>query len=266
MNEVGINNEWNALRLKAAYLREKCAEEVELYMHLTTCEGPNLKADYMLRLGQFEHRVFQLKTEVSRWQRRFTLKQCALNQGKKPDLVAIELELDSEFAAYIQQIKEHLRTLQEASKQAASEKLSLEETNAIRMNYLGAVKRLHPDINPDLSAEAVELWHKIQSAYTEGNWKELEFLVGIVDDVLKGKSTVPKSVGSMEELSKRIEQLKAKYEALQERRKKLEQEEPFIWRKLLQNDEDVAKRRAELELEDIAAEYERLWNEKGAGK
>ena len=66
-NELGLSPEFEVLRLRREYLRGKCAEEVEEYMHLTTCVGPNLKADYMLRVGQLEHRVFQLKTDVARW-------------------------------------------------------------------------------------------------------------------------------------------------------------------------------------------------------
>ena len=103
-NELGFSPECEALRLRREYLRGKCAEEVEEYMHLTTCVGPNLRADYMLRVGLFEHRVFQL--------------------------------------------------------------------------------------NPDLPSAANELWLKIQTAYKNGDWRDLEFLVCMVDDVLKGRETV----------------------------------------------------------------------------
>ena len=70
-------------------------------MHSTMCVGPNLKTEYMLRIGQLEHRIFQLKTEVARWQRRFTLRQQALNRGETPDLVGIESRLEAEFQDYL---------------------------------------------------------------------------------------------------------------------------------------------------------------------
>lgn len=41
-NELGLSPEFEVLRLRREYLRGKCAEEVEEYMHLTTCVGPNL--------------------------------------------------------------------------------------------------------------------------------------------------------------------------------------------------------------------------------
>ena len=38
-NELGLCPEFEVLRLRREYLRGKCAEEVEEYMHLTTCVG-----------------------------------------------------------------------------------------------------------------------------------------------------------------------------------------------------------------------------------
>ncbi len=267
MNEVGTNNEWNALQMREAYLRERCAEEVELYMHLTGCEGPNLKSDYMLRIGQFEYKVFQLRMDAARWQRRFTLRQRALNRGETPDLMSIEKELDAEFADYLEKIKEHLRTVQDAGRHASMKKLSEEETNEIRVNYLKAVKRLHPDINPNLPETAIELWNKIQAAYKDRDWKELAFLTGIVDEVLHGVDTSLVCTGSMDELVKRTTRLRQRYDALLEKRRETESKEPFVWRELLHDDGEVARRRAELDrqiqsLNAAIDEYEDRWNDK----
>lgn len=267
MDEVGTNNEWNALQMREAYLRERCAEEVELYMHLTGCEGPNLKSDYMLRIGQFEYKVFQLRMDAARWQRRFTLRQRALNRGETPDLVSIEKELDAEFADYLEKVKEHLRTIQEAGRHASLKKLSEKETNAIRANYLTAAKRLHPDINPDLPEAAIELWNKIQAAYKDGDWKELAFLTGIVDEVLHGVDASFACAGTMQELLRRTNRLRQKYDALLEKRRETESQEPFVWRELLHDNGEVARRRAELDrqIKSLSAaieEYEDRWNDK----
>lgn len=267
MNELGLNEEWVKTKMREGYLREKCAEEVEEYMHLTTTVGPNLKADYMLRIGQLEHRVFQLKMDVARWQRRFTLRQQALNRGETPNLVGIEAQLDAEFEEYLRQVKEHLEALKAAAQHASMSRVSDEESSAIRVNYLKAVKRLHPDINPDLPEEAVELWHKIQDAYANGNWKELEFLVGMVDDVVGGTARAPEGGDALEVLKKSVARLEKRLAEMKERRHELEKQEPFIWRDFLQDDEEVALRQAVLnksisELEEVVSEYEVLWNAK----
>ena len=267
MGEVGMNNEWANAKMREGYLREKCAGEVEEYMHLTTCVGPNLKTQYMLCIGQLEHRVFQLKTDIARWQRRFTLRQQSLNRGETPDLVRIEAQLDEEFKEYLRKVKEHLEAMKAAAQHASMARLSEKETAAIRLNYLKAAKRLHPDINPDLPESARELWHKIHDAYANGDWKELEFLVGMVDDVVSGAVETPEGEDALEALKKSIARLEKRLAELQERRIDLEKQEPFIWRKFLEDSEAVAMRQAVLdkkiaELEEVVLEYESLWNAK----
>jgi len=220
----------------------------------------------MLRIGQLEHRVFQLKTDVSRWQRRFTLRQQALNRGEAPDYVMIEAKLDEEFRDYLRQVREHLEALKAAAQHAAMSRLSEEESTALRVSYLTAVKRLHPDINPGLPEGATALWHRIQNAYASGDWKELKFLVGMVDDVLGG-AAVPPEGDAMEALRKSIARLESRLADLRERRKALEKEEPFIWRAFLDDADEVGLRQAVLnkkiaELEEVVLEYESLWNAK----
>ena len=266
-NELGFNSECEALRMRQEYLRGRCAEEVEEYMHLTTCVGPNLKADYMLRVGQLEHRVFQLKTDVARWQRRFTLRQQALNRGEPPNLVGIEAALDGEFQDYLKQIKEHQAALKAAAQHAAMDRLSDEESEEVRMNYLKAVKKLHPDLNPDLPSAASELWHKIQGSYQAGDWRDLAFLVGMVDDVLKGEKTVAAGLNSLDELRRTVECLEKRLKDFTERRTALAKEEPFCWRELLDDEDEVAVRQATLQqqieaLEEVVEEYRMLWNQR----
>lgn len=267
MNELGMNEEWTKAKMREGYLREKCAEEVEEYMHLTTCVGPNLKTQYMLCIGQLEYRIFQLKTDVARWQRRFTLRQQALNRGETPNLVQIEAQLDEEFQDYLRQVKEHLAAIKAAAQHASMARLSDEETSAIRVNYLKAVKRLHPDINPGLPKGAAELWNKIQESYANGEWKELEFLVAMVDDVLGGAATVPEAGDALEALKKSISRLEMRLAELQERRKDLEKQEPFVWKDFLGDEEEVALRQTVLnkkiaKLEEVVSEYESLWSAK----
>ena len=49
-NELGFSTEYEMLQVRRECLRGECAEEIEAYMHLTMCVGPNLKAEYMLHI------------------------------------------------------------------------------------------------------------------------------------------------------------------------------------------------------------------------
>lgn len=268
-NAVGHNNEYNALSLRRSYLRERCADEIGIYMHLTTCVAENLNAEYMVCLGQFECQVFSLKVDLARWQRRLALLQSALNHGVKPDLMAIEEQLDREFGEYLGKIEENEKSIQEA---AAHESLiHLDDSAAIniRTKYINAVKRLHPDLNPDLPESAKALWHKIQSAYTDKDWSTLTFLLGLVDDVIGGKREISGAPGGLEDLRREIAGLEERLDSLRMRNEALVAKEPFIWRDLFHDKGEVKRRREKLdeEIKRLAskiAEYEKLWNERRA--
>ena len=209
MNELGMNEEWTKAKMREGYLREKCAEEVEEYMHLTTCVGPNLKTQYMLCIGQLEYRVFQLKTDVARWQRRFTLRQQALNRGETPNLVQIEAQLDEEFQDYLRQVKEHLVAIKAAAQHASMARLSDEETSAIRVNYLKAVKRLHPDINAKTSENEIlmDLWDRVMRAYRAFDVEKLEELEVTLNYVMTelGEEGFAPNIDNIDEKIKKLE-------------------------------------------------------------
>ena len=93
-------------------------------------------------------------------------------------------------------------------------------------------------------------------------------MTGIVDDVLRGANASFACAGTMDELVRRTDRLRRKYDALLEKRRKTESEEPFVWRELLDDTGEVARRRAGLDgqiksLKAAIEEYETRWNDKG---
>ena len=184
MNEIGYSEEFRDLLLRYAVLKERVANEIEMYMHYVNNVGPNIKAKYMMLVGCLECTVRRLEVDVNRWKRRFALRQQYLNRGDKPDMVAIEAQLDREFARYVAEIAAYVKELEESKLRWDAEKMSDKEAAAIRYDYLKAVKRLHPDINENLSESAKSLWNQIQQAYAENDWRQLQFLFGLVDDVM----------------------------------------------------------------------------------
>lgn len=265
-NEVGENREFENLKLRHAALKERVANQIELYTHLVEVVGPNLKASYMMLVGQLEHSVFELKTDVNRWKRRFALRQQALNRGEKPDLVAIESELDNEFAEYLSEIKKHIEEIKEASLKFHANSLSEEETADLRYAYLVAVKKLHPDINPGLSKSAVDLWNQIQKSYAEKDWTNVRFLVSLVDGVISGGMEFSSSPDGMAGLRDSCERLEVKSQELADEMERMKSAVPFTYESLLGDKELLGQRQAQLNaqivaLEDCIKEYERLWKD-----
>ena len=263
-NEVGENSEFANLKLRYAALKERVANQIELYAHLVEVVGPNLKAKYMMFVGQLEHRVFELKTDVNRWKRRFALRQKSLNRGEKPNLKAIEDELDAEFAEYVRAIKRELQDIKDAANHYNSPKLSDEESLKLRSAYLEAVKKLHPDINANLGESAKELWNQIQKAYSNGDWKSVELLASLVDSVLSGAENFSASKGGVAELEEACAKLEAKSRELVELSSGIKARAPFTYEPLLKDGDRLAETQAQLKeqieiLKDQVREYERAW-------
>lgn len=265
MNEVGFNDEYKALKLRHAALREQVANQIEMYTHLVEVVGPNMKAQYMMLVGQLEHRAYELRTEVNRWKRRFALRQQYLNRGETPDFMGIEAELDKEFAQYLAEIKKHIEEIKEASLKFHAGKLSEKEAADLRCAYLDAVKKLHPDINPDLPQSAIDLWNQIQKAYSEQDWDNVKFLASLVEGVVSGDVDFESSPDGMAALKESCERLEAKSHEIARETERVKSTVPFTYGVLLDDKDLLAERQGQLNaqiaaLEECVKEYEELWN------
>ena len=265
MNEVGFNNEQMKLQLRYDALKERVASQIELLHMLVTTKGPNIKARYMMFIGRLEYQVYELKVETRRWKRRLELRQAALNRGETPNLGKIEATLEREFAEYLDTIAQHAQELKEASMHFAAKSLSDEEDTAVRVAYLNAVKKLHPDLNPDLPKAASDLWNEIQSAYDACDWEAVRLLAALVDSVVSGEEEFAAATDVMAALHEACERLEGKSRELAEKTKEVKSSVPFTYEALLK-DEDAVKERQD-ELKELIAElnakikkYEEAWN------
>ena len=120
--------------------------------------------------------------------------------------------------------------------------------------YRRLAKLLHPDINPetDRHEELLELWNRITYAYALNDIKALSELEVLVRKALKDlglgriKIEIPDIEDRIEELKKEIEQIRTTT--------------PYIYRDLLNDDEEVEKKKQELaeELEEYRSYKEKL--------
>ena len=265
MNEIGFSNEFRDLMLRHAALKERVANEIEMYMHFVNNVGPSIKARYMMLVGRLECMVRRLEVDVNRWKRRFALRQQYLNRGDKPDMVAIEAQLDMEFEKYVSEIAAYVKELEESKLRHDAETMSDEETTAIRCDYLKAVKRLHPDINENLSESAKNLWNQIQQAYAANDWRQLKFLVGLVDDVMSGNADVAASHGGLEEMRAACVRLEVVAGDVAKKIADLKAKKPFTYKDLLNDPGALEQRQSEIngrieELKSAVTRYERIWN------
>ena len=265
MNEVGFNKEYTMLQLRYGALKERVANQIEMLHALVCTTGPNIKARYMMFIGRLECKMYELKVEFNRWKRRFALRQAALNHGETPDLAAIEATINREFAEFMKEIRLRAEEIKEDARLFAAKSLSDEENSAVRLAYLNAVKKLHPDLNPNLPKAAQDLWNEIQSAYAARDWEAVRLLAALVDSVVSGVDDFASSPDATVALKEACERLAAKSRELAEETARIQNEPPFTYAAFLDDEEAVTARQNELKM-DIAelkakiANYEKEWN------
>jgi hypothetical protein len=139
------------------------------------------------------------------------------------------------------------------------------DTNAIRCEYLKAVKKLHTDLNKDLSDAAVSLWNQIQKAYAAKSWRQLKFLVSLVDEAVVGTSDFPATPDGLAALREACAQLEAKGREVAGEITVLKSTEPFTYAVLLEDPLLLERKQDSLNkkirtLKAAIEKYERTWN------
>jgi len=261
--------EHGQLTLRYGLARENCANLFEQLNHLEYVEGPELSSRYMMEIGQYEMREYQLWISVRRWRRRFELRQAAVNANKPPDLLAIERTLDEELAAFEDKLKVFADEKKMALETFHASRLTPQETTEVRLMYLNAAKRLHPDVNPNLGEEAAKLWNRIKNAYAERKWSEVRFLCSMIDTLAEKPKAFPATKKGVAALKKEIARLESVCQEQREKIDELNAQVPWSYRERL-NDKVAVEAEISKLAEDIDAlqvridEYERRWQEEVA--
>jgi len=261
-----VNKHHAELMLRYGVVREACADLFERLNHLELVDGPALASRYMMELGQYEMREFELTMEVRRWQRRFELRQAAVNAGEMPDLMAIETALDKEFAEFEAKLVAFAKEMDEATMRFHARTLTAEQSTDVRVLYLNAAKRLHPDVNPEATEAMAKLWQRIKTAYADRSWSELRFLCGLIGTVAEKPRKFPKTRAGVESLSAEIVRLERLAEEQRAQIAELNGRAPWSYRAQLENAEGLQAEQERLQ-EEIAAcqqrvaEYEMRWKE-----
>lgn len=252
------------LKLRYNILRERCAELYERYNHRKYDAGPAIESRYIEEVGQYEFQAFRLEVASARWKRRFELRQIAINLGTEPDYVAIEKTLDAEYAEYEKSMTEKAASMDRAQLYISRGFMTDEDATNIRVLYLTAVKRLHPDVNPGAGRDAQDLLSRISEAYKKREWHEVRFLSGMVEhfagDCIKDFDALDEA-GKLSECE-RLEQVCG---TVREKLSRMDEEIPWCYEVLFDDPERLLAKRRSIEaqirnLKEQISAYEAKWN------
>ncbi len=217
-------------------------------------EEPLLAALYLQKVGQKQYEAFCLNIELAKLKQEMSLLQAYINRNEKPNIRAVNAEIEILFKAYQEQIETEAQRLSMATEFLKSKFLSPEETQKVKEIYYIIVKRLHPDLNPNLPESYKELLVKAKIAYDMLDLPTLhEILLKLnLDEYLSGSIALPDLQEIVIKLEKNITKLTQQITELNEKF-------PFMYKVNLFNDEWIKNTNEETEkqISELKAEIEK---------
>lgn len=204
-------------------------------------EAEQIWVKYILEFGPLINERYEAMIECIKRKKIIAYYQTAINHGKKVDSVAMQEYIRQEMAEYqkrLQSMMEELKDYQNANVTSVYDQKRSKEL------YRRLAKLLHPDMYPetDRKEEFKELWERTLDAYRCNDVKELSELEVLVRKVLAD--------AGMEHLELDVPDIEEKIEELKEEIEGIKHGIPYIYRELLEDDEEAKKTKQELK-EDL---------------
>ena len=210
-------------------------------LRLVVCK--NIETAYMLALGSLEYKAFELHCQFLRLKRKIDLVQAKKNRQEKVVISAIERILDEEFEEYQQQLDEQINKMNKALDHSKGRPLIEEETKEVKKTYRNIVKALHPDLHPDITPAQIQLFQNAVQAYENGDLNSLRIISAMVAEPVISE----KSENGLTILTKEKERLSKTIELIREQITEIKSEYPYTMKDLVDDPEQIAKKKAELE-------------------
>jgi hypothetical protein len=247
-----LSPELKILYMQYDLQRKEFSELLTQKNEMLMYEEQYLTALYLNAVGQLQHQKFCLNVEIKMLVQRIQLMQSYINKNKYPDKQLIEQKIQQHFDEYLKKIALESEQLIVAKKYLTeSSFLPAHIAQKIKEVYKTIVKKLHPDINPNVTDEEKDLLLKAQAAYDMSNLDALNAILLSMD--MKTPSVAYNPEGIKEQLAK----LEVHVAKLKSQVEELEGKFPFSFRNKLADERWI-----EAEQESLEADITALMQEK----
>lgn len=229
-------------KYKIIELRKNLEELIFDRDHLKFIICKNLKTEYLLEFGSLENSIYRAYCKYLRLRRKRELIQVKKNRQEEIEIEKIEKQLNEEYAEYEDKLNQKIHDLSLAFKRAELDFLSKEDSKLIKKLYKEIVKRIHPDINPLITEEQIELFYKANEAYENGDLSTIQIIFEIVSTTCidESDSLTPKR------LKDEVKRLGDLVEGIKSEIGSIKTSPPYIWKIYLEDFDKKLEKRKEL--------------------
>jgi hypothetical protein len=196
---------------------------------------------YLEKLGHLQLELLEKQTEASRLKMKMNMIQAAINRNEKPDLRAINQEIQARLQNYYAQIQAQSAALDEARK-VLSHLISEEDTQKLKEIFRVLCKRLHPDLNPNQTEDEKDMFIKVKAAYDLQRLNELQNILLYMNESNKENLVLI----SGDEKVERIKHLENQIVSLKLKIDQLKQSFPFSIEELISDEDYILRKQEEL--------------------
>lgn len=208
---------------------------------------PHLEALYATRIGVYQLERLQLQLQVKAIKRKLELVRSAIAKQLPIYEQFIEIQVATELADVMEQINAQGLEI-EKGKMLLSHLETPQRSAEIRHLFRQFAKRLHPDVNPELTAEQQRLWHLAKEAYQCGDLEKLKALQLVYEKEMNSVDATLQSLNK-EEILLRIEVLMEGIKLLNQQIEAIRNKFPFDMEDQIKDEEWVAEQVAEIKNE-----------------
>lgn len=102
------------------------------------------------------------------------------NKDEEVNIEGIEKALEEELKEFYEELEKLRDSLKDSREFLELPTLTEDEVKRIKEIFRELAKRLHPDVNKNLSETMMDLWFKVQEAYENNDLTALIILQGMV--------------------------------------------------------------------------------------
>lgn len=232
-----LNHLSSSIKLLKAELSTLILEHDELLF----IQCRNIEMQYTLLFGELEYKAFEKQCESQRLKRKIDLIQMKINRQETVDVREIETLLDGEFELYQQQLINEMKRIENAIKRYQSETLTHQESDEIKSLYRIIVKKIHPDMHPNISSEKLELFYRAVTAYDNGDLETLRLIASVISG-----DSIEDDIGDNKSIVKLHEKLQQQIQKLKTNIENIKNNYPYNTKSIIDDEKKIHQRKQEL--------------------